>query len=64
VTATNTSTPDADPEGLSHWCFLFVLLYTITASSAGEFADANEELLKTLPPPLVAAQYYLRCVAA
>ncbi|KAF6253734.1 alternative oxidase-domain-containing protein [Scenedesmus sp. NREL 46B-D3] len=25
----------------------------------GEFADANEELLKTLPPPLVAAQYYL-----
>lgn len=25
----------------------------------GEFADANEELLKQLPPPLVAAQYYL-----
>lgn len=25
----------------------------------GEFADANEELLKTLPPPFVAAQYYL-----
>jgi hypothetical protein len=25
----------------------------------GEFADANEELLKTLPPPFVAVQYYL-----
>jgi hypothetical protein len=25
----------------------------------GEFADANEALLKTLPPPYVAAQYYL-----
>lgn len=25
----------------------------------GEFADANEELLKSLPPPMVAAQYYL-----
>uniref|UniRef100_A0A383VUK8 Ubiquinol oxidase n=1 Tax=Tetradesmus obliquus TaxID=3088 RepID=A0A383VUK8_TETOB len=25
----------------------------------GEFADANKELLQTLPPPLVAAQYYL-----
>lgn len=25
----------------------------------GEFADANEELLQQLPPPLVAAQYYL-----
>jgi len=24
----------------------------------GEFADANEELLKTMPPPLVALQYY------
>lgn len=24
----------------------------------GEFADANEELLKSLPPPLVAAEYY------
>jgi hypothetical protein len=33
------------------------------AAAAGEFADANEELLKTLPPPLVAAQYYLRCAA-
>jgi hypothetical protein len=25
----------------------------------GEFADANEQLLKRLPPPVVAAQYYL-----
>eukprot|EP00775_Hariotina_reticulata_P006705 gene6705-6926_t len=25
----------------------------------GEFADANEQLLKTMPPPVVAAQYYL-----
>lgn len=24
----------------------------------GEFADANEEILKTMPPPLVALQYY------
>lgn len=24
----------------------------------GEFVDANEELLKSLPPPLVAAEYY------
>lgn len=24
----------------------------------GEFADANEELLKTLPPPMVALNYY------
>ena len=24
----------------------------------GEFADANKELLETIPPPLVAAQYY------
>ncbi|KAG1680404.1 hypothetical protein FOA52_015495 [Chlamydomonas sp. UWO 241] len=24
----------------------------------GEFADANKDLLKTLPPPIVAAQYY------
>jgi ubiquinol oxidase len=29
------------------------------APNAGEFADANEELLKSLPPPYVAAQYYL-----
>lgn len=26
---------------------------------SGEFADANEELLKTLPPPRVAVEYYL-----
>ncbi len=26
--------------------------------SAGEFCDANEELLKSMPPPLVALQYY------
>jgi ubiquinol oxidase len=25
---------------------------------AGEFADANEELLRSLPPPLCAAEYY------
>jgi hypothetical protein len=26
--------------------------------TAGEFADANKELLQSLPPPMVAAQYY------
>jgi len=28
------------------------------ATWAGEFVDANEELLRSLAPPLVAAQYY------
>jgi len=31
----------------------------VAVAATGEFADANEELLKTLPPPYVAVQYYL-----
>lgn len=35
------------------------VLHTHTpATLAGEFVDANEELLRSLAPPLVAAQYY------
>lgn len=37
-------------------CVVYVSCVSFTA---GEFADANEELLKSLPPPYVAVQYYL-----
>jgi ubiquinol oxidase len=32
--------------------------FLLCPSSTGEFADANQDLLQSLPPPLVAAQYY------
>lgn len=34
-------------------------LLSAAAYCAGEFVDANETLLRSMPPPLVAAQYYL-----
>jgi len=34
------------------------LSYYQTVDTYGEFADANEELLKTLPPSPVAVAYY------
>jgi len=37
---------------------LLQLLQAHAVDTYGEFADANEELLKTMPPPLVALQYY------
>ena len=34
------------------------MLFVYPVDTYGEFADANEELLKTLPPSPVAVAYY------
>jgi hypothetical protein len=42
-----------------HWLMHHLLVLNMQAHAVdtyGEFVDANEELLKSLPPPLVAAE--------
>lgn len=38
------------------------LIEAHAVDSYSQFLDENEELLKSLPPPLVALQYYRTCV--
>lgn len=48
---------------MDHWCVQLAykfgeLVEVHAADTYAEFVDANEALLKTLPPPVVALEYY------